>query len=437
MIETKAGGNTAPTNERSLGQSDQPCAAKKEYQKRDQRFWDALALNKPDQIPIMPMLDFFPARRMNLNVEEVMYSPELMISTWMKYLDDYQPDRAENPFPLRGFARLLGVLDFQHLKWAGHGLPSHMSYQFVEMELMKADEYDHFINDMSDFMVRKYMPRVHKGLAGLAKLPPLNQQISYFWGLYNFAVFGDPEVQSALEVLKEASAEAKTVLGYAAKFSQMATDKGYPPVSGGYTQVPLDTLGDVFRGTREIMMDFRRRPEKIMAACEKLLPLMLEMGINSCRRSGVPICFIPLHKCMDSFISPEQFQKFYWPHMKQLLEGLIAAGITPWVLVEGVCDQRMETFAQVPPGKVLYHLEGSDIFRAKKIMREVACLRGNMPPSIMSAGTPDDVRGYVKKLIDVVGEGGGFMMDCATSITDAREENVRALYEYTREHGRY
>ena len=68
---------------------------------------------------------------------------------------------------------------------------------------------------------------------------------------------------------------------------------------------------------------------------------------------------------------------------------------------------------------------------------DVACLRGNMPPSIMSAGTPDDVRSYAKKLIDVVGEGGGYIMGCATSITDAKEENVRTLFDYTREHGRY
>ena len=408
-----------------------------DYKKREQRFQDVVALKKPDQVPMMPMLDFFPAKYVGMTVEEAMTKPESMISAWLKYLDDFQPDRFENPFPMRGFAPLLDALDFQHLKWAGHGLTENMSYQFVELELMKADEYDHFLSDMSDFMVRKYMPRVHKGLAGLAKLPPLNQQISYFWGLYNFAAFGDPEVQAAMETLKNASVQAQAILGNAAKFGQLAVEKGFPAASGGYTQVPLDTLGDVFRGTREIMMDFRRRPDKVMAACEKLLPIMLETGIGGCKRSGIPICFIPLHKCLDNFISPEQFQKFYWPHMKQLLEGLIAEGITPWVLVEGVCDQRMESFAQIPPGKVVYHIEGSDIFRAKKIMRDVACLRGNMPPSILSAGTPDDVRAYAKKLIDVAGEGGGYIMCTATSITDAKIENVRALFDFTRDYGVY
>lgn len=408
-----------------------------DYQKRDQRFWDVVSLKKPDQVPLMPMLDFFPAKYAGLTVEEVMTKPESMISAWMQYLDDFQPDRAENPFPLRGFAPLLEALDFQHLKWAGHGLSENMPYQFVELELMKADEYDHFLSDMSDFMVRKYMPRVHRGLSGLAKLPPLSQQISYFWGLYNFATLGDPEIQASFDVLKNASIQAQSILGNAAKFGKMATEKGFPPASGSYAQVPLDTLGDVFRGTKEIMMDFRRRPDKVMAACEKLLPMMLEMGINGCRRSGVPICFIPLHKCLDNFISQEQFEKFYWPHMKFLIEGLIAEGITPWVLVEGVCDQRMETFAQVPPGKVIYHLEGSNIFRAKQIMRDVACLRGNMPPSLMAAGTPDDVRAYAKKLIDVVGEDGGFIMCTATSITDAKLENVRALFELTRDYGQY
>ena len=111
--------------------------------------------------------------------------------------------------------------------------------------------------------------------------------------------------------------------------------------------------------------------------------------------------------------------------------------MSPWVLCEGVCVQVLDTVAKVSPGKVAYHLEGSNSFRDKDIMREVACVRGNMPPSIMSAGGPDDVRDYAKKLIDVVGQDGGFIMCCATSITDAKTENVRALFDLTRDYGQY
>jgi uroporphyrinogen-III decarboxylase len=45
---------------------------------------------------------------------------------------------------------------------------------------------------------------------------------------------------------------------------------------------------------------------------------------------------------------------------------------------------------------------------------------------------------YCKKLIDVVGKGGGFILDGAIGIPDeARPENVRAMVDTTREYGVY
>jgi uroporphyrinogen-III decarboxylase len=46
------------------------------------------------------------------------------------------------------------------------------------------------------------------------------------------------------------------------------------------------------------------------------------------------------------------------------------------------------------------------------------CLRGNVPASMLNGGTPDDVTEYSKKLIDVVGKNGGFMLDGAIGIPD-------------------
>ena len=65
------------------------------------------------------------------------------------------------------------------------------------------------------------------------------------------------------------------------------------------------------------------------------------------------------------------------------------------------------------------------------------CLRSNVPLSILSTGTADDVRNYCKGLIDNVGRGGGFIMDASTQFDDARPENVKAMFEFTKEYGKY
>ena len=45
---------------------------------------------------------------------------------------------------------------------------------------------------------------------------------------------------------------------------------------------------------------------------------------------------------------------------------------------------------------------------------------------------------YCRRLIDVVGKGGGFIMDAGAHIPDeARVDNVSAMADFTREYGVY
>lgn len=85
----------------------------------------------------------------------------------------------------------------------------------------------------------------------------------------------------------------------------------------------------------------------------------------------------------------------------------------------------------------MYHFERVDMRRAKEILRDVACITGNVPNSLLISGSPDQVKDYCKKLIDTAGEGGGFVMDAAACIDEAKPENIRAMMDLTREYGIY
>ncbi|MBW1797411.1 MAG: hypothetical protein JRJ21_03170, partial [Deltaproteobacteria bacterium] len=97
----------------------------------------------------------------------------------------------------------------------------------------------------------------------------------------------------------------------------------------------------------------------------------------------------------------------------------------------------LETIADIPKGKAVYWFERTDIFKAKEVLGDTVCIRGNVPLSIMCTGTPDDIKEYCKKLIDVVGKGGGFIMDSSTVMDDAKPENVKAMIDFTKEYGVY
>ncbi len=408
------------------------------YREREKRINDAIGLRVPDRVPIMVSFGFFTARYAGFTNEEVMYDPEKLWEAQWKTTHAFPQDAERDPYGLTLLGPLLDILSFRQIKWAGGGLPPNASYQFVEGEYMKAEEYDHFLLDPSDFIVRVYLPRICGKLGGLAKLPSLHSIISYSMGLpYGLAPFSLGEVQESLEVLTRAGAESVRVASYAKRFREEVRKQGFPLQLGGFTQAPFDTLGDYFRGTKGVMLDMYRRPEKIIKACEMLLPLMIESGVGGYKGTGNPRIFIPLHKGLDGFMSLEQFKRFFWPTLRDLMMGLIAEGLTPCPFFEGDCTSRLEVIKDIPEDKAIYKFESTDLVKAKDVLGDRVCIRGGIPISVLATGTPQEIGTRCRDVIKTVGRGGGFIMDASTGLDDVSPENVRAFFDYTREYGAY
>ncbi|MCR4393094.1 MAG: hypothetical protein NUV31_01850, partial [Dehalococcoidales bacterium] len=204
-----------------------------------------------------------------------------------------------------------------------------------------------------------------------------------------------------------------------------------------FSKAPFDTLGDTLRGTRGIMTDIYRRPEKLLKALDAITPLMINMGVSAAKAAGNPIVFIPLHKGADGFMSDEQFKTFYWPSFRKLLIGLIEEGCVPFPWAEGGYNSRLEVIRDIPKGKVIYGFDMTDMAKAKEILGDVACIGGNVPLSLLQIGTPQDVKDYIKNLIKVAGKNGGFILMNGAAIDDAKPENVKAMIDAAKEFGVY
>ena len=406
------------------------------YKTREKRIIDAVELRVPDRVPITASFYFFPARYYGCTFEEMMYDPEKLREMHLRATLEFEPDLAQNPFGLTFLGPILDVLDYKQMQWPGRQLGPNVPYQYVEGEYMQAEEYEHFFSDPMDFVVHKYWPRISGSLKGLEKLPPFNNFTNYM-GLGAFGSFSLPELQAALDTLRKAGQEAERLGSYSQRFEEKLKEEGFPTQSGGMANAPYDLLGDYFRGTKGVMLDMYRRPDAVLKACEKILPLEIQRGIGSAKRTGGKIIFIALHKGLDGFMSLDQFKKFYWPTLRELTIALINEGLTPYLFWEGNCTSRLEYIRDIPAGKAIYRFEATDMMKAKDILGDRVCIRGNVPISILATGTPDDVRSCCKKLIDYVGKGGGFIMDASAHVTEARAENLRAMFEFTKEYGVY
>jgi uroporphyrinogen-III decarboxylase len=407
------------------------------YAERARRMQDALELRQPDRIPIQLGFGYMLAEMGGITRQEQHENGEKEQELLEQAALYYQPDSAMGLFNNPGSALAVGD---RMTRYPGHGLPPNGSFQFVEGEYMKPEDYDAFIDDPADWSIRKYWPRVFSELEGLALLPPLGIAAFGTYSLYQLGIFKAPPVAKALRALADAVEAQAAADGRAIRSVERLAALGFiPPLfMGSIVEAPFDFMSDTLRGMRGIMLDIHRRPEKLLPAMEKCLTFQLEYAINFRRATGLKMCFIPLHRGSDGFMSLPQFEKFYWPTLKAMQETLVENDITPFVFYEGVWDQRLKYLAELPRGKTCGLFQFSDIFKVKEVLGDVMCIAGGMRNSMLQAGTAEEVRAFTKKLCEVVGKNGGFVMTTGIGeMEGCQPELVKVWVDSTKEFGVY
>jgi hypothetical protein len=411
--------------------------AEKAYKYRVTIIKDAIQMKKlPDRVPFFVTPSFFPVYYAGVTPQESMYDYDKCCMAFKKFVLDFEPDGHLAAY-VPGSGRALEILDYKLYSWPGHGVSPDASYQANEGEYMKANEYDALIDDPTSFFSRIYLPRVFGALEGFKMLPTLTSILEIYGVAVNFIPFGLPPVQAAYKAFFEAGAEALKWGGAMAAWDADIKAAGFPIITSGFTKAPFDVIGDTLRGTRGIMLDMYRQPDKLLEAMDRLTPLMIKMGVSAAQTAGNPLVFMPLHKGADGFLSDEQFKKFYWPTFRKVMMGLIAEGAVPQPALEGHWTTRLEVLEDLPKGKTLWMVDQSDISKAKRTLGKVGCMFGNVPSDLLAVGTVQQVKDYVKKLINSCAKGGGFIVSNGAFFDQAKTENVHAMVDAAREYGKY
>jgi uroporphyrinogen-III decarboxylase len=185
------------------------------------------------------------------------------------------------------------------------------------------------------------------------------------------------------------------------------------------------------------MMDLYRRPQKVLDAVDRLVPLMISMGVGGALANNNPLVFIPLHKGADGFMSDEQFKKFYWPSLKKVMIGLAESGCVPCCFVEGGYNQRLEHLAEVPQGECVFIFDRTDMARAREILGGKACIGGGFPVSLIITGDAQQVEVETKKLLEVAAGDGGYILSIGCAMDEAREHTLKAFIQAGKKYGKY
>ncbi len=403
------------------------------HDERLKRALDAATLKVPDRVPVFGPYQKYPYTFGGLTFKQAMNDYDLARQACHKFVDYFQPDLDFGPifaYP----AKAMDLFGWKAFKWPGQDLADDVMYQYVEGEYMTADEYDEFIFDPSDFMQRKWAPRQFSSMEGFSQIVPWRR---FMWsGWMNLGFWASPEFPETLKRLSAGVEELNKWWGSQAQYWGEINAKGYPLAFAGWDWPPFDIIGDTLRGTRQVLADMRRRPDKLHDALEIATQIFIEYG-SGAAGAPLPFCWVWVHKATREFMSDAQFSEFYWPYLKKGLLALVEKGVIPVIYWEADFESRLEHIVDVPPGKIVYHLSNTNYEKAYDVLRGTTALMGNVPNVMMLSGTPDDVRAYCKKLIDTVGKDGGFIMDTALMLDEARPENLKAMIDFTKEYGVY
>jgi hypothetical protein len=405
------------------------------YKTRVQRLIDVYNVKEPDRVPVSLPVGNLPLKMFGVTAYEAMYDVEKAIQATAKFNEKY----AEELDYTAGFfyspGQVLELLDYKLYAWPGHGIAKNgTTWQFIEGQYMRDDEYDDLIRDPSDFWIRTYMPRAFGALEPLKMFQPFvniteNVHVSQFMPL------AMPQMQAMLQRLIDVGKEYQKLMQVMAR-----TGMGGMPLAfmgGGFAKAPFDTLGDTLRGTRAIMKDMFRRPETVLKALDVLADLQISTVLKSPNIDRLTMVMYPLHKGADGWMSQKQFDTFYWPSLKKVMNAFINEGLIQQMFAEGGYNTRLAHIDEFPKGTVVWYFDRTDMSLAKKILGKKCCLQGNVPTSMIVTGQPQEVKEYCRKLIQEVGKGGGFILAAGAIPDNPKLENLQAMMAAVREYGWY
>ena len=276
--------------------------------------------------------------------------------------------------------------------------------QFAEREIATPADYDAIIALGWDNWCGENMDRISKTLFGL----PLDQY---------------PLTQIA----------TASTLGYVTCRDDFAK-RDIPIIAGTVPSDPQMILS-LLRTLTGFSMDLYRCPDKVTEVLKVISRDITKGAIDSMLRagppsaSGLPGIMVAAERGSGAYYNLKVFEKFIWPYMREAIHAWVDAGFVVTMHMDTNWTKNFPYFLDLPRKKCIAMLDStSDIFKAKEILGNHMCIMGDVPPALSTLGTVEEMEAYCRKLIEVVGKGGGFILGTGCAVpAETKIENFKAM----------
>ena len=361
-----------------------------------ERLWAAIRLEKTDRVPIVPNLMPEPAAHLTgITQAKVAADNAVALDAILKTFDEYGGWDSIYPgtyTPLQ--LQALGANPMK-LRIPGRDLPDDYQWQPAEEEILQPQDYDK-ISEMGfdRFYYEDYLARIS-----------------------NLTVD---------DVNREIGALFTTGMRFLAECDK----RKVKPFFMGSGMHPFFTLS-LMRSMVAFTKDLYYHPEPVERAIKRMTADVIASQIPLAKEFGLGTLLLTEERASAYFYPPRVFERLWWPYTKQIVSAFWSEGIVTIFHLDQCWDKNIHYFRELPRGSFVMELDGlTDIFAAKEILRGHACFKGDVPAALLSVGKPQDVRDYCRRLINRVGDDGGFILGSGCSVPcNVDPENFRAMIE--------
>jgi len=367
-----------------------------ETMSRKERFEAVVALEKPDRVPVMPLMTAFAVRSQGLTQGEAWRDMDKGFRAMFDTFNDlggfdklYKPNLFWPMIGGRFCSTPVRVLI------PGRQLPEDALNQVDERELFSRDDYD--------------------------KLAAVGWNT--FWDEHY-------EKMSGGRSMERVTTTQNRLLNEYIREVEIYHSHDIYPLFGAYVDSTVMAFS-MARTLTQFTMDLYEVPDKVKAAMDATCDDLIQNALDVISLTKIPLVFIVLERGSGFYYRIDIFEKFEWPYLQRYVDAFISEGLTPWFHFDTDWGLNLPYLKQLPKGKCVCDLDGTtDIFMAKEILDGHMCISGDVPASLLTLGTPEQVREYCRRLIDKVGKGGGFFLTTGCECpVDAKFENVKAMVD--------
>lgn len=372
------------------------------YQERFTRIRKSINLEEVNQIPVIFMGSAFSARHYGITTAEYCRSGKSATKASFQTMVDYAFDGAN----IGGGGRitpLLTAMWMSRLAVPGRDLPEDSLWQVMEAEVMTHEDYETILKIGWGKFVNKYLPRVISMWEFIPSMIQFQMSQSGIQKLYK---------KNGYVIVCDSDAAMPTI--------------PFEYLCGG-------------RSMTQFFFDLYRIPDKVQAVMDVMLEETLE---NIAKLKPAPekinATWVGGWRAASTLVAPKLWDRFVWPYYVKIVDALVEVGVTPVLHWDQDWTRDLERLKELPAKKCILNPDGmTDMKKFKELVGDRMAMMGDVPASLLAAGTPEDVDKYVKDLIELF-EGKGLLLcpGCDAPI-NTKPENMQALVDAGRKYGTF